>query len=186
VDEPMLKKMKSAGCWNIFFGFESGDQTLLNNINKGITLEQIEKANKLCKKIGIEVRASFMLALPGETPALAQKTINFAKRLNPDYAQFCITTPYPGTKLYDTVNEHGTMIQDYSKFNIWEPVFLPKGYKNFEEIQKMEKKAMKEFYLRPRYILSKIKHINSMEDIFRYMKGFRFLIGFLKKGKNKK
>lgn len=181
VDEPMLRKMKKAGCWNIFFGFESGVQELLNNINKGITLEQIKKANDLCKKIGIEVRASFMIALPGETPELARRTIEFAKKLNPDYVQFCITTPYPGTSLYDNAKKYGDLIEDYSKFSIWEPVFVPKGYKNPEEIKNVEKKAMKEFYLRPRYILSRIKKINSLEDIFRYLKGFRLLLGFIKK-----
>lgn len=181
VDEPMLRKMKRAGCWNIFFGFESGVQELLNNINKGITLKQIEEANRLCKKIGIEVRASFMIALPGENPALARKTIEFAKRLNPDYAQFCITTPYPATSLYENAEKYGTLIEDFSKFNIWEPVFVPKGYKNAEQIKEMEKKAMKEFYIRPAYIFSRIRKINSLEDIFRYIKGLRFLLGFVSK-----
>lgn len=183
VDEPMLRKMKKAGCWNLFFGYESGDQQLLDNINKRITLRQIAETNRLCKKIGIEVRASFMIALPGETPELAKKTIKFAKKLNPDYAQFCITTPYPGTELYENVNKYGRLIEDFSKFNIWEPVFIPYGYKNQEEIKEMERKAMKEFYLNPRYILSRIKKINSLEDVFRYLKGARFLFGFVKKEK---
>lgn len=181
VDELLLRKMKKAGCWNLFFGYESGDQQLLNNIKKGITLKQISEVNRLCKKIEIEVRASFMIALPGENPALAEKTIRFAKKLNPDYAQFCITTPYPGTELYDNINKYGKLKEDFSKFNIWEPVFIPYGYRNEEQIKKMERKAMKEFYLNPRYILSRIKKINSLEDIWRYFKGFRFLLGFVKK-----
>jgi radical SAM superfamily enzyme YgiQ (UPF0313 family) len=183
VDEPMLRKMKRAGCWNIFFGFESGVQELLDNINKGITLEQIENANNWCKKIGIEVRASFMIALPGETSQLARKTIEFAKKLNPDYAQFCITTPYPTTSLYENAKKYGILIEDFSKFNIWEPVFIPKGYKNAEQIREIEKVAMREFYIRPAYILSRIKKINSLEDIFRYIKGLRFLLGFVSKPK---
>lgn len=180
VDYPLLKKMRQAGCWNIFFGFESGVQELLDNINKGITLKQIEDANKWCKTIGIEVRASFMIALPGETPSLARKTIEFAKRLNPDYVQFCITTPYPGTALYDNVKDYGELIEDYRKFNIWEPVFIPHGYKNADEIRSMEKKAMREFYIRPKYIFSRLQNINSVEDILRYLKGFRLLLGFIK------
>ncbi|MFH0831791.1 MAG: radical SAM protein [archaeon] len=183
VDEPLLKKMKKAGCWNIFFGFESGVQELLDNINKGITLKQIAEANQLCKKIGIEVRASFMIALPGETPELARKTIEFAKKLNPDYAQFCITTPYPATALYENAKDYGTLTEDFSKFNIWEPVFIPKGYKNAEQIREIEKKAMREFYIRPEYILSRIRKINSLEDIIRYLKGLRFLLGFISKPK---
>jgi anaerobic magnesium-protoporphyrin IX monomethyl ester cyclase len=181
VDEPMLRKMKKAGCWNIFFGFESGVQMLLDNINKGITIEQIRRTNELCKRIGIEVRASFMIALPGETPELARETIEFAKKLNPDYVQFCITTPYPGTALYNDSKKYGKLTEDFSKYSIWEPVFIPSGYKNAEEIQAIEKTAMREFYIRPRYILSRINKINSMEDILRYFKGFRLMLGFTQK-----
>jgi radical SAM superfamily enzyme YgiQ (UPF0313 family) len=179
IDEDLLRKMKEAGCWNIFFGYESGSQSLLNNINKRITLEQIRNANELCKKVGIEIRASFMLALPGETPKLAQKTIDFAKELNPEYAQFCITTPFPGTQLYTDAKKYGTLTEDFSEYNIWKPVFIPKGYKNRKEIEKMERKAMSSFYVRPRFILDKIKSIRSLEDIKRYIRGFRLLLGFI-------
>ncbi|MDD5032960.1 MAG: cobalamin-dependent protein [Candidatus Pacebacteria bacterium] len=180
VDEELLRKMKNAGCWNIFFGFESGDQKLLDNIDKRITLEQIEKANDLCKKVGIEVRASFMLALPGETPELGQKTIDFAKKLNPDYAQFSVTTPYPGTRLYDEAEKYGTLTKNFSEYHGWSPVFVPFGYKNREEIEKIEKRAMRQFYMRPAYIWGRIKKIDSFEDIKRYMKGLTFVLGFIK------
>ncbi|MBI4983232.1 cobalamin B12-binding domain-containing protein, partial [Candidatus Woesearchaeota archaeon] len=156
VDYELLKHMKEAGCWNIFFGYESGNQQLLNNINKGITLEQIEKANELCKKVGIEIRASFMLALPGETPELAEETIKFAKKLNPDYAQFCITTPYPGTKLYEEAEKYGSLSKNFSEYHGWKAVFVPFGYKSSKEIEELEKRATREFYLRPRYILSRM------------------------------
>lgn len=180
ITKELLQKMKSAGCWNIFFGFESGDQQLLNNINKGITLEQIRKATKWCKEVGIEIRASFMLALPGETPELAKKTIDFAKELSPEYAQFCITTPYPGTKLFNEVDKWGSLLEDYSKFNIWEPVFIPFGYKNRQQILDMEKKANFEFYFRFREVINLIKKIKSWEDIKRYFKGFRMALGFIR------
>ncbi len=57
------------------------------------------------KKAGIEVRGSFMIALPGETPELAEQTIKDALKLDPEYAQFSIATPYPGTALYDEIKE---------------------------------------------------------------------------------
>ncbi|MEK7200873.1 MAG: radical SAM protein [Patescibacteria group bacterium] len=186
IDEEILRRMKKAGCWNIFFGYESGCQELLNNINKGTTLKQIENANMLCKKVGIEIRASFMIALPGETPEMARKTIDFAKKLNPDYAQFCITTPYPGTKLFEDATKYGVLDGNFSEYNIWNAVFVPYGYKNREEIEAMEKRAMREFYLRPKYIWGRLKKINSWEDIKRYLKGFRFFMGFLGKKTDKK
>ncbi|MEK7116796.1 MAG: radical SAM protein [Patescibacteria group bacterium] len=186
VDEEILCRMKKAGCWNIFFGYESGCQELLNNINKGTTLKQIENANTLCKKVGIEIRASFMIALPGETPEMAKKTIDFAKKLNPDYAQFCITTPYPGTKLFKDAPKYGTLAGNFSEYNIWNAVFVPYGYKDKKEIEAIERKAMREFYLRPKYIWGRLKKINSWEDIKRYLKGFRFFVGFISKKADKK
>ena len=108
-------------------------------------------------------------------------TIDFAKRLNPDYAQFCITTPFPGTKLYEEAEKYGTLTKEFSEYNIWEPVFVPYGYKNRKEIEKIEKSAMRQFYFRIRYILNRLKKIKSIEDIKRYMKGIRFVLGFVKK-----
>jgi radical SAM superfamily enzyme YgiQ (UPF0313 family) len=177
----MLKLMKKAGCWNIFFGYESGNQELLNNINKGTTLRQIEQANKWCKEAGIEIRASFMIALPGETPKMAQKTIDFAKRLNPDYAQFCITTPFPGTKLFKDYKKYGKMTNNFSDYNIWKPVFIPFGYKDKKEIEEMERKAMTQFYLRPKYVWGRLKSIKNLDDIKRYIDGLFFVLGFVKK-----
>lgn len=178
VTKELLQKMYDAGCWNIFFGYESGNQDLLDNIGKGITLQQIENANRWCKEVGIEIRASFMLALPGETPEKAVKTIDFAKRLNPEYAQFCITTPYPGTKLFNDAVKYGKLDKNYSNYNIWEPVFVPFGYKDETEIKQMEKRAIHEFYLRPACVLNHLSRIRSFEDAWRYLKGARFLIGF--------
>lgn len=179
VDKQILSLMKKAGCWNIFYGFESGNQELLNKVGKNITLEQIRLANKLTKEAGIEVRASFMIALPGETPGMAQKTIDFAISLDPDYAQFCITTPFPGTKLREDARRYGRLWEDFSSYNVWEAVFVPKGYKNRKEIEEMEKKAVRQFYLRPGYLLGRLKKIRSFNDLARNFKGLRMLIGFI-------
>ncbi|MBS3132497.1 cobalamin-dependent protein [Candidatus Woesearchaeota archaeon] len=184
VDYELLKHMKDAGCWNVFFGYESGTQELLNNIAKGITIEQIENANKLCKQVGIEIRASFMLALPGETPELAQKTIDFAKRLNPDYAQFSPTTPYPGTKLWNDAEKYGKLTKNFSEYHGWSAVFVPFGYKDRKEVEEMKRRAVRQFYIRPNYILGRIMKINSLEDIKRYVKGVIFLLGFMKKARS--
>ena len=177
VDRDTLKLMRQAGCWNIFFGFESGDQQLLNNICKGITLEQVKNVTKWCKELGIEIRASFMLALPGETPKLAMKTIRFATKLNAEYTQFSITTPFPGTKLFADAEKYGRLDKDFSKYTDLKPVFVPFGYKDEDEILKIHKLAMRKMYFHPRFILEKIKHIESFEDVKRNLKGLRFLIG---------
>ena len=181
VDLDVLKHIRKAGCCNIFFGFESGNQELLNNINKGTTLDQIRAANSWCKEVGIEVRASFMVGLPGETPEMAEKTISFVKELSPDYVQFCITTPFPGTQLFYEAEKYGLLTKDYSEYNIWKAVFVPYGYKDAKQIENISKRAMRQFYLRPKYVIGRILKVDSKEDLVRYFKGLKLLLGFIKK-----
>jgi radical SAM superfamily enzyme YgiQ (UPF0313 family) len=178
VDTELLKTMRRAGCWNIFYGYESGVQELLDNIDKNITLEDIEYVNEITRKSGIEIRASFMLALPGETPELAMKTLEFAIKLNPEYAQFSLTTPFPGTKLFNEASKYGRLITDFSRYNCWEPVFIPYGYKDGKEILNVQKICNKRFYFRPAYIINRLKRTRTFEDMVRNYKGLKMAIGF--------
>ncbi|MBI2118364.1 MAG: cobalamin B12-binding domain-containing protein [Elusimicrobia bacterium] len=177
VDAELLKKMKEAGCWTMFFGIESGDQELLDNIKKLMTVKQLKEKVRLVQSFGIEIRGSFMVGMPGETPEKARKTIDFAIDLDPDYAQFSITTPYPGTELYKEVSKWGTLSEEYSEFHGWSPVFVPKGYKSAEELKAINREAFEKFYFRPKFILKKLFKIRSWTDIHRYWKGFRFVLG---------
>ncbi len=186
VNQEILYLMKKAGCWNIFYGYETGVQQLAENIKtnrKNKSMEHMMEVAKWTKKAGIEVRGSFMIALPGETPELAEQTIKDALRLDPEYAQFSVATPYPGTALYDEIKKGkwGKLTtNDFTEYQGWNVVFLPEGYKNKEEVLKMSRKAFKTFYMRPRYIMKAILNIRSLEDIKRYFKGFKALVkGFV-------
>jgi len=180
VDKDILNRMRAAGCWNIFYGYESGNQELLDGIDKNITLEKIREVNRWTKEAGIEIRAAFMIALPKETPEMARKTIDFAISLEPDYAQFTITTPHPKTKLFQEAKKYGTLSADLSKYNHWEPVFVPYGYKNKEEIKKLHAEAFRRFYMRPKYFYGRLKKIKSLSDILRYLDGLKVIFGFLR------
>lgn len=171
-----LKLMKKSGCWNIFYGIESGNQDLLDLIGKGITLEQARNAIKWSKEAGIEVRANFMLALPGETPEKAKRTIDFAKELDPDFVKFNITTPYPGTRLYDQAMEYGVLENSPDRFTNYFPVFVPNGYSSKEEILKLRRRAYRAFFFRPTYIVKRLLKLRSFGELIRHMKGFKALI----------
>ena len=176
VDSELLKKMARAGCWYIFYGIESGCQDLLENVQKGTNIDQIKDAVRLTKEAGIEVRAGFMLGLPGETPEKALKTIEFAKELNCDLTKFNLTTPFPGTKLYDDIEKYGILQGDALDFNFHSPVFVPKGYSSGEELADICKQAFREFYFRPSYVIERLARIRSVEDVRRLLKG---LIGLV-------
>jgi anaerobic magnesium-protoporphyrin IX monomethyl ester cyclase len=174
-----LKKMAKAGCWRLYFGLESGCQDLLDNINKGMTLQQTRDALKLTKDAGIDVMANFMLALPGETPDKAMETIRFAVELDSDITKFNLTVPYPGTELYEQViagKWGGRLDGKIDEYTGYFPVFIPKGYRDAKEVEEIKRKAYRKFYLRPSYILRKALQIRNYEDLIRNIRGFGAIV----------
>ena len=101
VNGEILKAMRRAGCDVIAYGVESGSPDILKGINKHITLEQAEEAIRRTHEAGIRSLAYFMFGSPGETKETVEETIRFAIKLDPDYAQFSMCTPLPGSALYE-------------------------------------------------------------------------------------
>ena len=101
----MFKQMKEAGCYKIHFGIESGNQNIINKVQKAITLDQVRNAVKYCKAAGIRTKGYFMLGLPGDTVDTMQNTIDFAEELQLGDAMFSITTPFPGTELWNSIDK---------------------------------------------------------------------------------
>lgn len=182
IDQEMLGKMKEAGCWQISYGVESGVPRLLEIINKGETLEQFEKIFKLTQQVGITIRGFFMLGLPTETIEESWQTINFAKKLNPLWAQFTITIPYPGTPLFEMLKQKNKIRSfDWDCYNTWagwagkEIPYVADG-RTIEELQKLQKKALIAFYLRPKVFFRFLIKINSFKTFNKYLLGFFVLV----------
>lgn len=156
VDPEFFKLARKAGCWQVGFGIETGDEEVLNKINKKITLSQIEYAVKLAEKSGISTFGFFILALDGETEKSMRHTIDFAKKLPLDIAKFDICIPYPGTPYYNGLKAEGRIRTfNWSKYNchqIEEPLFDHRNLK-WPTIRAYYKDAFREFYLRLSYIM---------------------------------
>ena len=108
-DYETLKAMADAGARLFIVGFESGDPQILKNIKKGATVEQARAFAKNCKKVGIRIHGDFIIGLPGETRETIQRTIDFAKEIDPETIQVSIAHAYPGTELYDQLNGNSFM-----------------------------------------------------------------------------
>lgn len=160
LDTELLSKMKKAGCVKISMGVESGNQRILDGINKGTTLQQYTKGYRLLKRFGFETRGSFILGLPHETIETIMQTINFAKELDLDRAFFHIFTPYPGTELYaQALRGDGVRLitKDWKEFKRWGNAVIELDGITREELIESQKKAMTEFYARPKIILYHVK-----------------------------
>lgn len=114
VDGPLLKKMKKAGVYKIAFGVESGDTMVLQNIKKQLDLKRALDSALLAKKMGMVVYGFFMFGLPQDTKDSMRRTIDFALKMDPHIANFVITIPFPGTKLYEMVQGRGRFLIDTS------------------------------------------------------------------------
>ncbi len=174
--EPMVKAMKRAGCKKISFGLESGSQKVLDIMRKQGTLEMAKKAVGLVNKYGLQVHASFMLGNVGETKKTIRQTIDFAKSLDLDNATFFITIPYPGTDLYEIALKKGyinsnTRYRDFAPMTNSVPILVQDNL-TAEELLMYRKKAFREFYLRPKYIIRKIRQIHSFEEFKSVLTGF--------------
>lgn len=148
VDADMLDMMKKSGCALIHYGVETGSERILDTINKKITFEKIRKGMALTHKAGIDSACFFMMGMPGETAEDIDKTVEFAKLLNPTYASFHVTTPYPGTHFHKQYDDNWT-------FPIKES--FPQTLA-LDDLKRRAKRAMMEFYMRPRYVGSRLLH----------------------------
>lgn len=183
VSKELLQRMKKAGCWQVAMGLESGDQRMLNIMKKGVTVEQNELAVKWAKEAGLNVRAFFVIGMPGETIESIEKTIKFAKRLPLDVVTFYALTLYPGNELYEIVKKEGKILhEDFSQYTCIIDVkktkltYVPEGLTE-EQIREAISRAHKEFYLRPGYLIRQLLSIRSFSDIKRYWQGFKAIIG---------
>jgi len=111
LDESLLRKMKKAGCKKIRLAPESGVQKIVDTvIKKNLDLKSVERAVKICKKIGLKVGCFFVIGLIGETKNDIKATINFAyklRQLGADSFIFSIASPIYGTELYQQAKNEG-------------------------------------------------------------------------------
>jgi radical SAM superfamily enzyme YgiQ (UPF0313 family) len=163
VDYDTMCLMRKAGCRLLCVGFESGDQAILDNIQKSITLEKITAFTRDARRAGILVHGCFMVGNRGETRETLETTLNFAKTLNPDTAQFYPIMVYPGTADYEYFSEKGWVVSNDFRRWLTEDGLHSSVVSNpqlrYEELVAFCDRARREFYLRPAYIFAKLRQM---------------------------
>ena len=148
ISREVLREMKAAGCRTIFFGVESGVPSILERLNKRITLQQFVDAFKLCRQEGIRVACSFILGIPGETVKDMEVTLKFAKKLNPDWCTFEIFVACPDSELYQEIMQKGLYdrIEGYL-------AYVKTDEFNYESLLEIQKRFQSSFNLSPKRML---------------------------------
>lgn len=165
VSPKLLKTIKQAGCWMIGFGIESGSQQVLDDVKKGTTLAQAVTAVRMAQENGLEVTGHCVLGFPGETEQTMRETIDFAKFLRLDYAQFYCAVAFPGSKLYDSCVENEWI--DDSDWRYFEQNFsvLTTPQLTSAQVMAARERAYREFYRQPYLVGNVVKKIRSGRDV---------------------
>jgi len=107
VDEDLLKLMKEAGCRFLAYGCESGNNTVLRAIKKGLRVEDVINAVNMTKEVDIKHAVNFIIGHPTETYEKAMESIKLAKELKCNFVNFYNLIPYPNTDLFKWIEKSG-------------------------------------------------------------------------------
>ena len=169
INKEVIGALKKAGCYRIHYGIESASPKHLKYLQKGQTPEKVERACKMTRDAGLGFFAYMMIGIPHETKEEMFETVDFAKKLKPDYAQFSICTPYPKVELYYQMLHEGIVPEDYwqefaenpsvdFKIKFWNKDFSE------EELRDLQDECHARFYRSPTYLMKQITKLRSWSD----------------------
>ncbi len=183
VKEPETAEvMAAAGVEQMFLGIESPNERIIKAYKKGGTAstDTSVKAVELLKQYGIETWGAFILGEPSETMEDVNRTIQFAKMINPGTAQFTILTPYPGTDLWNEVKPK-ILTRNWELYDTMHSVFR---HDNIEpkELEHAVLRAYTSFYTQPRRILREMLKRDhhgrvDIKDVVKILRGLKVVFG---------
>lgn len=179
VDPELLALMYAAGCRNILYGIESGNEESLKVIRKGITVERQAQGVEWTHKAKITMTNSFIICLPGETEEMVANTIRYAKSLAAQMSLFYLPVPYPGSDLYHACKADGGMRPwdnwgDFLSIDFDDPIYV-NPLIGKERMKYWYRQAFVEYYTSPRVWLSNLKALARNGGVKRYLRGINAL-----------
>jgi len=173
----LLRKMKKAGCYAVGLGIESGNQKILDKNSKNLNLKVVPQVLEDLRKVGIESYGFFILGLPGDTKQTINETINFALTNPFDRVWFNLFTPYPGSPAFNNwLGNRRVGDIDWDKHDCSTAVAKLRGVSG-KELEKLQKVALRKFYLRPRSLFKLLVRLRPREVLTLIMSRFFGKIG---------
>ena len=146
-----LRVLRENGLRLLLVGYESGDQTILNNIKKGVRVDIARRFTQDARALGITIHGTFIVGLPGETRETIDRTIDYACEIDPHTIQVSIAAPYPGTALFRQARENGWL----SGGDLLDAAGVQKSALSYPHLSDTEifaavERFYRRFYFRPR------------------------------------
>jgi radical SAM superfamily enzyme YgiQ (UPF0313 family) len=180
LDYDTIKSFKDSGLRLFLVGYESGNEQILKNIKKGVTLDEMRRFTKACHQAGVVVHGTFILGLPVETKETIEETIRFAQELDVFSMQVSLAAPYPGTELYEMARQNGWFVKrdktDLVEDDGFQQSALEYPGLGKDAIFEAVDRFYRAYYLRPKPILRIIKTMLEDKDVCirRCREGYEF------------
>lgn len=186
LDYETMSEMKMANCRLLITGFESGNDEILKNIRKGITVDEIRQFASDARRAGILVHGDFIIGLPGETHETIENTKRLIREIKPEILQVSVASPFPGTEFYEWCVENGYLLTDdpneYLDENGHQKSIIRYDGLSEEEITEEVNSILKDYYLSPSYINLAIRQIirkNGLDELKRLTYSAKMFLRYL-------
>ena len=175
-NEKLAALMKRAGCHQVLVGVETGDDDIAQTLRKPIAKERTRRCVKTAQAAGLDVRASFIIGSPGETHETLERTLRFALELDAELTQWGISTPYPGTQLFEWAKAEGRLkTEEWSEYDLSSLLVELDGLSE-QEVFDFERRAMRACYMRPRAIARRLRRVTRPRQLLELLHAFFVLI----------
>ncbi len=132
-DEELLRLASEAGCVAWAVGMETFSQDALTEVGKKNDLRKYKRAVSLVKDYGMNVIASLVFGFDNDDASVFSNTLERLYELGVDSIGVNILTPFPGTPLFEKLNnEHRILTYDWEKYDLYHVVYMPKRMSPWE------------------------------------------------------
>jgi anaerobic magnesium-protoporphyrin IX monomethyl ester cyclase len=170
VDAEMLAAMRRAGCWIVAFGVESGDQQVLDRLEKRSRVADAHRAVALCRAAGIKSSVYLLMGFPWETHASVAALSRFARDLDPDILEVFFPYPFPGTALRQQMIDEGLLADGTFPTESYDTPAVPSHRLDVAELRRLRKRLLRDFYVRPAKIARTLWATRSPTELGNYVR----------------
>jgi anaerobic magnesium-protoporphyrin IX monomethyl ester cyclase len=185
LDLETMQAMKKANCRLLIAGYESGVDSILQAIKKGITTDQIRRFAENARKAGLLVHGDFIIGLPGETRETIEQTKELIKEVRPDILQVAVASPFPGTEFYNWCKGNGYLLTDdpneYLDGEGHQKAIISYPALNNEEMVQEANEILRGYYLSPGYVPLALRQVfrkNAIAELKRLWFSAKMFFGY--------